>query len=322
MAAMRRLLLVLAALASLALAGRASAAEVLLQDDQGRQIRFDVRVEGADAEWFAAILRAAPHGDEIATIRIDLVSRAELRSSCGDEALGCYSRNTMVIPGEQSEETAHTLVHEYGHHIDRSRPVAGVPEPNGTSEWWRARGMEQLYRQQSVERSYISGWNRSIAEIFAEDYAQLARPNPGDYAITWLGPPSETVLAALRADFGLGPPPAHVAPPVVRPVTLEKNGNLAPKRQVSILFGLLGPGRRVVATATFTGAAEKRTRARLVVRCGATTVATRTIGRGTSTVTIDKRDLGPAGRCTATLTSSASISRAYALRVVLSIPGA
>jgi hypothetical protein len=318
----RGLLVLLATVASLAFAGQAGAAEVLLQDDQGRQIRFDVRVEGADAEWFAAILRAAPHGDEIATIRINLVSREELRSTCGREALGCYSRNTMVVPADQSEETAHTLVHEYGHHVDRSRPVAGELEPNGTTEWWRARGMAELYRQKSVERSYISGWDRSIAEIFAEDYAQLARPNPNDYAITWLGPPGETVLAALRADFGLGPPPARVEPPVLKPVTIKKNGNLAPKRQVSIPFGLLGPGRRVVATATFTGAAEKRTRGRLVVRCGTATVATRTIGRGTSTVTIDRRDLGPAERCTATLTSSASISRAYALRVVLSIPGA
>jgi hypothetical protein len=318
----RGLLLLFATVAALAFAGQASAAEVLLADDQGRQIRFDVRVEGADAEWFAAILRAAPHGDEIATIRINLVSREEMQSTCGRDALGCYSRNTMVIPAEQSEETAHTFVHEYGHHIDRSRPVTGVVEPNGTSEWWRARGMEQLYRQKSVERSYINGWDRSIAEIYAEDYAQLARPNPNDYAIVWLGPPSATVLAALRADFGLGPPPAQVEAPALKPVTIKKNGNLAPKRRVAIPFGLLGPGRRVVATATFTGAAEKRTRARLVVRCGTSTVATRTIGPGASTVTIDKRNLGPAERCTATLTSTASISRAYALRVVLSIPGA
>jgi hypothetical protein len=318
----RGLLFLLATVASLAFAGQAGAAEVLLADDQGRQIRFDVRVDGTDAEWFAAILRVAPHGDEITTIRIDLVSRDEMRTTCGRDALGCYSRNTMVIPAEQSNETAHTLVHEYGHHIDRSRTVAGVPEPNGTSEWWRARGMEQLYRQKSVERSYVNGWNRSIAEIYAEDYAQLARPDPSDYAITWLGPPSETVLAALKADFGLGPPPVQVESPALKPVTISKNGNLAPKRQVSIAFGLLGPGRRVLATATFTGAAEKRTRARFVVRCGATTVATRTIGTGKTTVTIDKRNLGPAESCTATLTSSASISRAYALRVVLSIPGA
>ena len=317
---MRRLLVVLAAVASLAFAGQATAAEVLLQDDQGRQIRFDVRVEGVDAEWYAALLRAAPHGDEISSIRINIVSPTELSSTCGREALGCYSRNVMIVPGDQTEETAHTLVHEYGHHIDRSRGVAGELEPNGTPEWWRARGMDVLCRQGSVERSYVSGWNRSIAEIFAEDYAQLARPDPGSYAIDWLGPPDETVLAALKADFGLGPPPAIVKAPVLRPVTLRRSGSLAPKRRAVIEFELLGPGRRVVATANFAGATEKRPRARLEIKCGTRSVALRTITRGKTTITIDRRDLGP-GRCTAALTSTATISRAYALRVVLSIPG-
>jgi hypothetical protein len=38
-------------------------------------------------------------------------------------------------------------------------------------------------------------------------------------------------------------------------------------------------------------------------------------------VTIDRRDLGPANRCTVSLTSSSSTTRAFTLRVVLSIPG-
>ena len=315
---MRRLLVVLAAVASLAFAGQAAAAEVLLHDDQGREIRFDVRVDGVDAEWYAALLRTAPHGDEIASIRINVVSQTELRSTCGRDALGCYSRNVMYVPSEQTEETAHTLVHEYGHHIDRSSPVSGVPEPNGTAEWWRARGMDVLHRQGSVERSYVKGWDRSIAEIFAEDYAQLARPNPADYAIGWLGAPDATVLAALKADFGLGPPPATVKPPVLRPVTIKRSGSLAPKRRALIEFELLGPNRGVTVTASFTGANEKRPRARLEIRCGDSRVAIKTLTRGKTGITIDRRGLGPA-TCTAALTSTATISRAYALRVVLSI---
>jgi hypothetical protein len=31
-------------------------------------------VEGVDAEWYAALLRAAPHRDEISTVRVDIVS--------------------------------------------------------------------------------------------------------------------------------------------------------------------------------------------------------------------------------------------------------
>jgi hypothetical protein len=314
----RRALLLLSLLASLAYVGQASAAEVLSHDDQGRTIRFDVRAEGVDAEWYAAFLRAAPHGDEITTVTIDIVSWDELRATCGDAAGGCYNRNVMVVPAEQSDETAHTVVHEYGHHLDHSTPVAGIAEPNGTPEWWRARGMAELVRVSSVRRNYSQGWNRSIAEIFAEDYAQLALAG-SSYSISWLPPPDATVIAGLKADLGLGPPPATVKPPVLKPVTIARKGNLAPKRREVIEFGLLGPGRRVTATATFTGAAEKRSRALLEIRCDGARVALRTVTKGKTTVTIDRRDLGPA-ECTATLTSTSSSSRAYALRVVLSIP--
>ena len=314
----RRLLLLLSVLCSLAFAGEAGAAEVLSQDDQGRTIRFDVRAEGVDAEWYAALLREAPHGDEITTVRIDIVSRDELRSTCGAAADGCYNRNVMVVPAEQDDDNAHTVVHEYGHHLDRSTPVASTREPNGTPQWWRARGMAELVRLRSVARNYDLGWDRSIAEIFAEDYAQLALAG-SRYAIRWLSRPDATVLAGLKADFGLGPPPAVVSPPKLKPVTLAEQGSLAPKRRAVIEFGLLGPGRRVTTTATFRGATEKRSRAQLEIRCAGKRVALRSIGKGVSTVSIDRRELGPAN-CTATLTSTSSSSRAYALRVVLSIP--
>src|SRR5918995_7509971 len=223
---MRRACLVLLLLSGLAFAGEAGATEVIAHDDQGRQIRFDVRAEGVDAEWFASVLRAAPHGDEISTVRIDLVSWDELRSICGREARGCYSRAVIVVAAEQTEENAHTVAHEYGHHLDRSRPVAGISEPNGTSVWWRARGMAQLLRLGSVARSYVIGWNRSIGEIFAEDYAQLVLPG-SPYAIPWLGAPSDTVIAALKADLGLGPEPEIVDPPPPKPVVRTRSGSLA-----------------------------------------------------------------------------------------------
>jgi len=315
---MRRLLLLLSVLASLAFASEAMAAEVVTQDDQGRQIRFDVQADGVDVEWYAAILRAAPHGEEITTLRIDVVTWEQMQKTCGREAAGCYTRNVMVIPAAQTEDNAHTLVHEYGHHLDRSTPVAGQREPNGTSTWWRARGMERLIALGSVYRSYVKGWNRSIAEIFAEDYAQLARPG-SPHNIPWLENPTETILAALRFDLGIGPEPTIVAPPALKPVSIARRGTLAPKRNVAIPFGLLGPGRRVQATATFTGAAEKAPRARLEIRCNGERVALKTISTGKTTVTIDQRNLGPAEECTATLTSTSRSARTYTLVVRLSI---
>lgn len=315
---MRRLLLLLSVLASLAYSGEAMAAEVILQDDQGRTIRFDVRVEGVDAEWYAALLRAAPHGNEISSVRIDIVSWDAMHATCGRAASGCYSRNTMVVPAEQSDANAHTVVHEYGHHLDRSTPVTGVGEPNGTPEWWRARGIAELVRLRTVATSYILGWDRSIAEIFAEDYAQLALPG-SEFGIPWLEQPDETVLAALRADLGLGPAPETVHPPVIKPVKLSRSGNLAPRRRTAIPFTLLGPSRRVTATATFTGAAEKRGRAMLEVRCDGERVALKTLRQGKMAFAIDQRDLGPAEDCTATLTSTSTSTRSFTLVVRLSI---
>jgi len=315
---LRRIVLLLSLLASLAFVGEAMATEVVSQDHQGRPIRFDVKAEGVDAEWYAALLRDAPHGDEIATLRIDVVSWDELRLVCGGEAGGCYSRNVIVVPQDQDAKTAHTLLHEYGHHLDRSRPVAGASEPNGTPEWFRARGVAELVRLRTVARDYALGWDRSIAEIFAEDYARLALGGSTAFKIGWLSAPDATVLNALQADLGLGPPPAVVNPPALKPVTIVRDGSLAPRKRVSIPFGLLGPGRRVTVTATFAGAKEKSSRATLEIRCDGGRVALRTIASGKRVVRIDRRDLGPA-ECTAVLASTSSVSRSFTLIVRLTI---
>jgi hypothetical protein len=317
---MRRLFVVLAVVASLVSAGQAGAAEVIAYDDQGRSILFDLRVEGVDVEWYAALLRAAPHGDEVSNVRIVVVSPRELVSTCGADAAGCYNRNVVTVPAEESETNAHTVVHEYGHHLDRSRPVAGIAEPNGTSVWWRARGMAQLLRIGSVARSYIIGWNRSIGEIFAEDYAQLALPG-SPYQIPWLGPPNGTVIAALKADLGLGPEPEIVAPPLPKPVVRTRSGSLAAGKRVTIPFGLLGPGRNLHVTANFGGATVKVPRATLEVRCEGERMALKTIATGTTKVTIVRNNVGP-GDCTATLVSKSGISRSFTLTVRLSLtPG-
>jgi hypothetical protein len=54
-------------------------------------------------------------------------------------------------------------------------------------------------RSGQVTWDYELGWQRSIGEIFAEDYVQLhARPR---YGITWLARPSGSVLTAIRRDI-------------------------------------------------------------------------------------------------------------------------
>ena len=317
---MRRALLLVSAFLSLAFAGPAVAAEVVVPDDQGRSIRFDVRDEGVDVEWYAALLRAAPHADEISTVRIDLVTPAELVDTCGRSASGCYGRKVITVAAAETETNAHTLVHEYGHHVDASRGVAGAPEPNGSSTWWRARGIARLVELRSAFHSYLGGgWARNVAEIFAEDYAQLARP--GDpHRIPWLEGPNEGVLAAILHDLGLGPEPTLTAPPRLKPYVETRRGRLAPGRSAAIdQFGLLGPGRRVRATVEMAGAAAAGVRARLELRCDGVRIATRTLAKGMKVVTIDRPNLGPADDCTVTVTNTGAAARAFALAIRLTV---
>ena len=193
MAVVRRALLLVSAFLSLAFAGEAAAEEVVVADDQGRSIQFDVRAEGVNVEWYAALLRAAPHADEISTVRITVVTPSELTDRCGQEAAGCYGRRVITLAAAETEANAHTLVHEYGHHVDASRGVAEVREPNGSSTWWRARGMARLVAIRSAFHGYVRGWERNIAEIFAEDYARSRGPAIR-HRIPWLEGPNEPVL--------------------------------------------------------------------------------------------------------------------------------
>ena len=314
----RRALLLVTVLLSLAYAGEAAAEEVVLADGEGRSITFDVRAENVDVEWYAALLRAAPHSDEISTVRIDLVTPAELDERCGGDALGCYARKVIVVAAAESDTNAHTLVHEYGHHVDASRGVADAPEPNGSSTWWRARAMARLVELGSVYRSYIRGWDRSIAELFAEDYARLARPG-SRHRITWVEEPNEAVLAGILHDLGLAAEPTITVPPQLKPQLISGRGRLAPKQSATRPFSLLGPGRRVRATIEVAGATAPGIRARLQLRCDGRTIATRTLARGMRVVSIDRPNLGPAESCAITVTNTGGAARAYTLSVRLTV---
>lgn len=312
---MRRLLLLVTACLSLAYAGEAAATEVVVPDDLGRSIRFDVRAEGVGVEWYAALLRTAPHADEISTVRIDLVTPTELVETCGQQAAGCYGRKVITVAATETEANAHTLVHEYGHHVDASRGVAEAREPNGSSTWWRARGMTRLVATRSAFHGYVRGWDRNIAEIFAEDYAQVARP--GDpHRIPWLEGPNAGVLAAIIHDLGLGPEPELTTPPGPKPLSLARRGRLAASRSVAIPpFGLLGPGRRVRATVEVAGTSAPGVRARLELRCDGRRIAARTLAKGMKVVSINRPNLGPAESCTVSLTNTSRAARAFALTV-------
>jgi hypothetical protein len=263
------LVAVLVLLVGAAVAAPASAQEVVLRDDEGRAMRFDVRAD-ADLQWYAGLLRRAAHADEIERVTIRIVHWRELDEQCSEIAAGCYSRRkgnrgVMVVPAGRSADIAHTVIHEYGHHVDASRSHGGLDEPNGTPLWWKARGMDELVAFRSVRDRYQVGWDRSISEVFAEDYAYTNLHRR--FKIAWLERPSRVVQQAILADLGLAAPPTLTSTrPAIKPVVITREGTLAPNDRVTVPFGLLGPNRHVRLQGVLVGAGA--TRGLVEVVCG------------------------------------------------------
>ena len=185
-------------------AAPAGAAVVTREDSAGRTITFDVRIEGADVNTRASVLRRALHGDEIETLVVRLVGRGELLRSCGRRSVSCYRggwrRGVVILPALPGPAGAAVLLHEYAHHLDSAYNLTSSWrwEPEAR-RWWAARRIEERLRRGEVTWDYEFGWQRSIGEILAEDYVQLhARPK---YGIQWLPAPNRAVVSALRTDI-------------------------------------------------------------------------------------------------------------------------
>jgi len=313
---MRRVLpAALALMALLAAAGTASAAIKTATDGQGRTIRFSVEVPGTDIAPYAEVLRNSIHGDEISRVTVRIVSFAAMRRICGADAGACYGGRRhprIVIPAEK-DNPARVLLHEYGHHLDASRPNGRLPEPNGTPRWYQARHIGQRLHSGLLALDYSHGWSRSVPEIFAEDYVQLQLKVP--YRIRGLKPPSAAVLRALRLDLtgrASGPPPVEQPS---TPVVIHRSGVVAAGASARVPFGLLGPGRRVQVRATVAGEGGPAT-ARVEVSCDGTTTGEGQASDGVP-VDLDLRGQGP-GDCQVVVTG-VSGSAGYELETTLSI---
>ena len=318
---LRVVAVLLGVLGCLAFAGTASGREVVLRDDEGRSMRFDVRAN-ADIGWYAGVMRRAAHGDEIERVTIRIVNWADISSQCSTEiAAGCYfrsgsNRGVVVVPAGKGSDVTHTLVHEYGHHVDASRSHGGLDEPNGTPLWWKARGMAKLVAARSVRDRYQVGWERSIGEVFAEDYAWTNLHDT--YKIEWLERPSATVQQAIRADLGLAEPPVITTTrPALKPVVIVREGTLGPSERVTVGFGLLGPNRLVRLGGVLQ--AGSSTSGSVAVSCGPTFRARKLTG-SSHTVSLELSRAGPA-QCQASLTNTGTRAGRFRFTVRLALAG-
>jgi hypothetical protein len=319
----RRVLAALVAVVAVALslAAGSSAAIVTEPDNQGRTIRFDVRATNVDVNWYADVLRAAIHGDEVSAVTVRIVPEPQIPKLCGGEqAAACYQRDApggplIIVAADKSQLLEQTLLHEYGHHIDGYWHVPGFPELNGTDVWWNLRGMSTLLAKRQVAFDYSLGWDHSIPEIFAEDYAAT---NFGDsrYAIRWLGPPSDSLKQALVAE--LGTPTSMLPSAPNKPLLINRKGTLAPRGNFATPFGLLATGRHITLTVTVSKPKRKGIRARAEVVCDDKVVATGNFNKGRMKRVLDLPNMGPA-ECEARVVSSSAVKLAYTLQLRVAI---
>lgn len=202
--------------ASLASNGRPDRIETFA-DAAGRQFLVGTDLPDVDLAPFAGILIGAIHGDELRRVQVLVAQRADLDALCSDKAAACYfgaddgSGRGQINVAADDPDLRHSLIHEYGHHIDNQLPGIGKGISlsglscsvggDGSRRWLFARE-----RQSRVLSSHRFGcdptstpWDRLLPELFAEDYAYVNGIR--DWQIPGVAPPNRQVLAALRADM-------------------------------------------------------------------------------------------------------------------------
>ena len=323
-----RALVIVAATLALAAASPAMAALQVTRDSAGRPITFDVQAGGADVAGYTAILDGLLHGAEISDVTITIVPRSSISATCGSGAAACYRWSSrgdavMFVPDLAPVQVGASLAHEYGHHIDATRPhLVGARGLDGTAGWWRTRGMAALLAEGRVAWDYSLGWDRSIAEVFAEDYKLTNLPGEAS-KIGWLGAPPPAVSDAIRADLAgttvppappptaTLPPPPTAAPtataPRARPVK-RASGGLRRGPRARIRFVVAARGRVAV---TVSGVTAGRLRA--VLGCNGRALVGAAARRGAPVVLRTGRPV--LGACRVTLGAVGAATR-YRVRAV------
>jgi hypothetical protein len=176
---------------------------------------LSIPVTAADpavAQRYASFVGNLPHGAELASLRIVVVSPSDIASACGgddgDGILACYgSRDqTMIVPSEQSTgsdgiTTDYVITHEYGHHIAAHRSNAPLEAIDFGPKRWSsyelvcANTLDGRLAPGDEGENYLS----NPGEGWAEAYARLVYPGV-QWRFTSLLKPTQGSLLAAMAD--------------------------------------------------------------------------------------------------------------------------
>lgn len=166
-------------------------------------------VETTPVVW-AEFLVGLAHGPEISLLTAYVVTFDEMQDVCGSRALGCYSANQMVVPGEVVSDgtTPEEIVrHEYGHHIafHRENPP-WVAIEWGPKNWAsNANVCARVARKEAFPGDQGSNYANNPGEAWAETYRLMDERRAGITTATWpiIAPsfyPTDAALAAAERD--------------------------------------------------------------------------------------------------------------------------
>ena len=174
------------------------------------QVSDALPVDTSTPEGWAEFLTALTHGPEVSLLTTYIATLDEVQEICGSRALGCYSRNQMVAPGDTTVPDVspeEVVRHEYGHHIAMHRLNAPwVAIDWGPKNWASAADVcARTTRKEAFPGDEGSNYARNPGEAWAEVYRLMDERKAGITAATWpiIAPsfyPTEAALQAAERD--------------------------------------------------------------------------------------------------------------------------
>jgi hypothetical protein len=174
----------------------------------------DVRVSDSlppevTPEQWAEFIVGLVHGPEISKLTTYIATLDEVQGVCGDQALGCYSANEMVVPGEvviDGTTPEEVVRHEYGHHIAFNRVNTPWVAVDWGPKYWAssANVCAKVTRQEAFPGDEGSNYARNPGEAWAEAYRLMDERKDGITTGTWpiiapsFYPTDDALLAAER----------------------------------------------------------------------------------------------------------------------------
>ncbi len=184
------------------------------------RVTISTDLPGVDLAPYAAVLLATIHGPEIEELRVEATTLAGIQVICGDErAVACYgadnpdrSRGGQMWFAVDDPEWQHTLVHEYGHHVDNqllnlAHLGACGYDNDGSRNWFFTRDVEDDILNSGFGCSNEQEWEQLVGELYAEDFVVLNGFNR--WVLPSAPPPTPTQLDALADDIAYPFTPAR-----------------------------------------------------------------------------------------------------------------